>query len=409
MSTPTSRAATPLGHRTSRRLLRQSRRRLGLLAGAASAASLLAVPAAAGTASGYTTNCPGPERLVGGTSWHTHKLAGGVVLVEGSHTDGRGQVRMHVLSVDLTDRHVAVHPLMHKLAARSPLSKLAAGRTGLIAATNTGYFDFRLGAPLGPVVNDRKPLLAARTPTTVVGLSTAGVMQAGQLAFAGTVTAAGQTHRLAGLNLATPIDGVTAYDAAWGSAPVRLPSDAVGRYVKSGVIATVASRFTAAPTSGYLLVARGQSAQSWLDTLPRGTKVTVSRTVMTNASHPFAQAYGVGSQIVLPGGKTRTDLTCRRSYPQPARTAIGFANHGKRLILTVVEDHPGTRVHGLDSVQMSRLMADLGADQAFLLDGSGSTEMLARLRSDPTRLQLRNYPADGQERDMPMGLGIFHR
>jgi hypothetical protein len=64
-------------------------------------------------------------------------------------------------------------------------------------------------------------------------------------------------------------------------------------------------------------------------------------------------------------------------------------------------------MHGLDSVQMARVMKDQGAQEAYLFDGSGSTELLARMPSAPTRLSLRNFPADGVERPMPVGFGIF--
>jgi hypothetical protein len=55
------------------------------------------------------------------------------------------------------------------------------------------------------------------------------------------------------------------------------------------------------------------------------------------------------------------------------------------------------------------LMKDLGAGEAYLFDGSGSTELLARMPSNPSALSLRNYPADGAERAMPVGFGIFSR
>jgi hypothetical protein len=79
------------------------------------------------------------------------------------------------------------------------------------------------------------------------------------------------------------------------------------------------------------------------------------------------------------------------------------------LILAIVADHPGEDMHGLAANQMARLMADLGAREAYLFDGSGSTEMLARMPSTG-RLSLRNWPADGgpeNERTMPVGFGIF--
>jgi hypothetical protein len=52
-------------------------------------------------------------------------------------------------------------------------------------------------------------------------------------------------------------------------------------------------------------------------------------------------------------------------------------------------------------------MAQLGVDRAWDVDGSGSTELLAKLPSSGVLTQ-RTYPADGQERPMPVGLGISY-
>ena len=133
----------------------------GVVAATAAAMSLL-MP---GTAladrhrpdAGYTTKCPPAEALVRGTTWHSHNLAPGVTLQEGKRKDARGYVDMHVLSVDVTNKHLRFEPLVHRLAQRSPLTNLAAHRKGLVAATNTGYFDYDSGTPLGPVVGGDQP------------------------------------------------------------------------------------------------------------------------------------------------------------------------------------------------------------------------------------------------------------
>jgi hypothetical protein len=387
----------------------RSARRLAVAAVAAAVAlPLSTVPAVAGgDPPGYTSDCPLPEHLAAVTTWTTRHLAHGLTLREGRAKDATGDVRMHLLTADVTDPHLAFHPLVRKLAMRSPLTELAAGRSRLLAATNTGYFDFRLGTPLGPVVDKRRPVMLSARRAGVVGFNTDGRMQAGVVALAGTVTAGGADRKLAGVNTPRPRDGLTAYTAKWGDASVRMPQDATARYVKSGAVSSATGRYSATPSTGFLLVARGTTASDWLSSLSRGASVRLQKRVMTDAKRPFRLAYGVGAQIVQPGGVARTDLTCRKRYPQPARTVVGWADHGKRLLLLVVEDKPGTDTHGLDSNQAARLMADLGANQAYLFDGSGSSEMLARLRSSPDRMSLRTFPADGVERTMPLGFGIF--
>jgi hypothetical protein len=376
-------------------------------------AAFAAVPtpqsAVAGSGSEYTTNCPKPVSLVTGTTWHRHRLSRAVVLREGQHKDSKGYVDMHVLSVDTTVKRLHFKPLVRRLAMRSKLSQLASGRPRLVAATNSGYYDFRYGTPSGPVVSSGVPLLASTTHQQVVGFTATKRVEFGKLWLTGTVAGAGVRLPLAGLNVLWAPTGLTAYTSKWGSTSLKLPNDAVGRYVRAGEVASPVKQYTSAPRTGYLLVARGVAAQTWLRSLRVGDAVKVTKAAATDAAHPMRVAYGVGSQLVRPGGIARTDLTCRRNYPQPARTAIGFADGGRRLILAVVADHPGEPMHGLAANQMARLMADLGAREAYLFDGSGSTEMLARMPSTG-RLSLRNWPADGgpeNERTMPVGFGIF--
>jgi hypothetical protein len=375
-------------------------------------ASLAASPASqSASADGgqYTTNCPKPEPLVTGTDWHRHTLTRGVVLREGQRKDARGYVDLHVLSVDMTVKRLRFRPLVRRLAMRTKLSALAHGRPRLVAATNTGYFDFRYGTPSGPVVYHGAPLLASTKHQTLVGFNADHRVQAGDVWLTGKVTGPAGVQPLAGLNKLWPDEGLTAYTPKWGSERIPLPRDAIARYVAGGVVKTGWNTYSAAPTAGFLLVARGTAATTWLRNLKIGDKVTMSRTLGHSTRTRFTQGYAVGAQIVTAGGHARSDLKCRRSYPTPARTAIGFANHGRRLIIAAAADHPGTDLHGLDSNQMARFMADLGAGTAYLFDGSGSTEVIARMPRTHL-LSLRNYPADGgpdNERTMPVGLGIF--
>jgi len=370
------------------------------------AVAQMAAPASAIT-DGYTTNCPRPETLVSKASWHRHTLAKGVLLSEGQASDPKGVVSMHVLTVDLTQTTITVRPLVRHLAQRSRLSDLAAGHPRLVAATNTSYYDFGTGAPLGPVVRGGQPLTAFAGARRVVGFGTDRRVRFGNLRLVGSVTVASSTRSLAALNVRQIPTGLTLYTPTWGYQLIHLPYGAYVRYVSSGKISSALGRYTTPPKSGQLmLVGRGQTAVNWLSSLRKGQAVTTHRSVRSDTSVAFVQAYQAGTTLVSTPGVVITGLSCRIRYPQPARTAIGYANGGRKLILAVVTDHPGTTMHGLDASQMSKLMVELGAGHAYLLDGSGSSEMLARMPATG-RLSLRNYPADGAERTMPVGLGVF--
>src|SRR3954447_12201149 len=194
----------------------------------ASVASMLAAaPASADHGHSQTTSCPAPESLVTGTTWHRHRLAPGVVLAEGRRPDRAGYVDLHVLDVNVTNKHLSFAPLVRRLAQRSPLSQLAGGRPSLVAATNTGYFDFDAGAPLGPLVDRLHPWLSSATKATVVGFGTTGLVQAGQIGLAGSVTVGRSSSKpLAGLNVVSPPTGVTAYTSRWGTVGISIPRGA---------------------------------------------------------------------------------------------------------------------------------------------------------------------------------------
>jgi len=210
------------------------------------------------------------------------------------------------------------------------------------------------------------------------------------------------------VNETYPPSGIGIYNNRWGSARVPGGWNATTRAVVGGALTsgTTSRHGATVPSGGYLLQARGSSASHWLSGLATGTKISVAAAVKTDAALPFTQAYGVGVKLVAQHGKAISGFTCDSSNTkQPARTAIGWTNGGRSLVIAVVADHEHTSMHGLDEDQMSKLMVQLGVDEAYAFDGSGSTELLAKLRHS-TSLKMQNYPADGAERPMPVGLGF---
>ncbi len=373
---------------------------------AAVAVSLLATgPAAAGDhqASG---KCPPAEPLVRPAHLVTRTLARGVTVSVGTAKDAEGSVVIHVLRARLVDRNVSIAPLVHSLTRRSPLSYLAAGHPHLVAASNTGYFDFRTGAPAGPLISRSTPRMLSHAHQAVVGVGTTGRGQSGDVWLSGTVKTPASSYPLAAINELDPPLGISVYTRAWGSR-VYLRSGSGTRPVTGGRIHAHTSGGTAIPTGGDLLVPNGRAAQRWLAGVPSGTRLTLRHAVKTTAPHRFVQAFGVGTQLVKQRGAPLAGFSCDSANTKtPARTAVGFADGGRQLVIGFVSDHLGTSEHGLDNDEMSALMVQLGVSSAFSFDGSGSTELLARAKGARS-LTLRTYPADGEERPMPLGLGVF--
>jgi hypothetical protein len=355
----------------------------------------------------YTRNCPKAETYVSKATWHRHTLMKGVVLSEGQARDSRGIVDMHVLTIDMTNTNIHFHPLMRHVAQRSPLSQLASGKSRLVAATNTGYFDFNIGAPYGPVVNRQQPVTGTTSGSSYIGIGSNHRVYTGKEHLAATVTANGVTRPLNGFNSIKMPKGLSLFTPHWGSAKVPVPWNGVSRYLVNGAISSKAGRYTSPPQPGQtMLVARGSNAVTWLKGLARGAKVSHHLGYTTDAPVKIVQGYQVGDEIVQKKGVVRTGLPCRTQYPMPARNAVGWTDRHRKMIIAIVTDKPGTKVHGLDEDQMSKLMVELGSSRAYLWDGSGSAEMIARMPSTGS-LSIRNYTADGQERWMPVGFGIF--
>ena len=364
---------------------------------------------------GYTSHaCPAPQQLVKDTTWTRHNLAPGVTLSEGTATDKTvygtsGQVNMHVLRIDTTNANLRFAPLVDHFAQRTPLSELAAGNPHLVAATNTGFFDFDEDAPLGPVYANGHPTSIGAVPEPVIGLTASNQIEQGNVSLVGTVTAARKSIAVAGVNYLSSKRGLSIYTSAWGSravpfAPRHSNSD-LGVIVRDGRTVSRAGLHNHAPASGELLVASSPGTEAWMRRLPTGTDVVQDLRIRTTTPQPMVQAYSVGSPLVLHAGKVDTSLGCDERDTQAARTAIGYTAGGKQLVIVVVADDPGTALHGLDHKEMSKLLVDLGVAKAWQWDGSGSSEMIARIGGT---LSIRNYCADGQERPMPVGFGIYN-
>jgi len=372
----------------------------------AAALALPAAPATVAAPAHQSSFCPGAESLVPGTTFHHHRVAPGVTLAEGTAHDSRGVVGIHVLRVAVANRKLRFTPLFHSLAELSPLTRLAARHRHLVAAVNTGFYDmFGTGAPYGPLIVDGRPVVMSTTGATVVGFTEQRRVADAQVWLRGTVRAGPDHHSLAAINEVRPPSGLSVYTRAWGSEPIPAPRGAAVRVAQAGRIRSVRSASRQVPRHGELFVAQGASARAWLSALPAGTPTRVVTQVESNQAVPLVQAYGVGSEWVGQAGVVQHGFTCRvHPTSQPARTAIGYDDGGRQLVIVVVADHPGTSSHGLDADQMSGLLVQLGVSRGYAWDGSGSSELLARMSG--TGLSLRNYPADGRERPMPLGFGI---
>ncbi|WP_199487159.1 phosphodiester glycosidase family protein [Actinomadura logoneensis] len=358
---------------------------------------------------------------------HVLRIAPGVVARE--LRDGR--VGATLLEIDLDRARIGVlRPSPGE--ARARVSEMA-NRARAVAGVNGDFFDIServhrgvpaTFAPDGPEVADGRAVRAAVPagqrfgPTAppgssgaVIGVDRRGVGRVGRLSLTGTVRAGGRTIRLRGLNqYALPVGGVGLYTSAWGpasrarafcgndfvrAAPCTHATAAV--LVRDGKVAGTADPGGALPPGADLLLGREEGATA-LRALHHGQRLRISSAL--SGSVRFRQA--IGGLPLLRDGEPAPGLDARSRSP---RTAAGLARGGHRMDLLVVNGGRETG-SGETAAGLAALFRRLGARDALLLDGGGSSTLAFRLPGEHTAT-VRNTPSDGRERPVANGIGVF--
>ncbi|MFD0502303.1 phosphodiester glycosidase family protein [Streptomyces chiangmaiensis] len=205
-----------------------------------------------------------------------------------------------------------------------------------------------------------------------------------------------------------PADSIAVFTPLWGPGDRTLIHDS-GPYtelvVVSGKVTAVNSRMTntAVPDDGLIVLGRGAAAGQ-LATVRPGDTVSVAFNPQSDATSELSMALGSGAVLVRNGAPIDFPPSTGNDVPKP-RTAIGWLDGGHRLLLVAV-DGSANFSPGLSFDDMAKLMVRLGATEAFMLDGGGSTELVARRPGD-AGVDVVNTPSDGNERPIPNGVGLF--
>lgn len=117
-----------------------------------------------------------------------------------------------------------------------------------------------------------------------------------------------------------------------------------------------------------------------------------------------------GHDLLVKGGKNvapPNPPTTKPNFikgPHP-RTAVGIANHGKVLLMVVIDGRKKGEAIGMSLSEVAQVMLKYGATDAMNLDGGGSSVLAIR---DPQtgKMQIKNKPSDGAERPVGNVLGV---
>ena len=328
-----------------------------------------------------------------------------------------GPIKAYVLRVDLADAAVRAGLLYPgSIAAVRTVSAMARA-AGAFAGVNGDFFNIGASdAPVGPVVTDGR-LIKAPQPgrALAAGVGTDGLGRISTVGLRGFVDLPGRRYPLSDLNDANPgfapmlaPNGIGLFTSSWGTytraGAVRGLRSVTEVVVRRGRVASVGHQPGAGhiAAGSYVLLGAGQGGHLLRD-LRVGQAVSVDYAQSTAARAPFRFAIG-GKYQLLRAGVVQGGLPVAPGAP---RTAVGFADGGRTMYLVVTG---GARdgVPGLDLPQLAVFMRSLGVSDAVNLDDGGSTTIVARLPGH-SGLTLLNRPADGPERPVANGIGLFLR
>jgi 3',5'-cyclic AMP phosphodiesterase CpdA len=422
--------STSSNHRTGAAGTGMSRR--GLIVGAVAAAGLAAgngIAVAAAPKQGKPgPEAPGAQRsrfpdypvpdyqvTVPGESVEAGRVdlpvAPGIVLTSFDTFGRTGWTRVHVLNADLGDASVGVDLVADKVSDPRPLAQAAAAQHA-VAAVNGDYFDItETYAAEGPEIKGGQLRKGTTAPATVATIGTDRVARLADLVLTGTVTVAGTQRPLAALNSASvPVDGIAVFTPEWGGGDRTLIQDA-GPYtelvVSGGTVTSVGAALTDTPVpgGGLIVLGRGAAAAQLASARP-GDAVALAFAPQSDAPAALQMALGSGSVLVKGGAAIDFPPSTGNDAPKP-RTAIAWLDGGHRLLLVAIDGSANFSA-GLSFDDTAKLLVRLGATEAFMLDGGGSTEIVARRPGD-TAAGVVNTPSDGSERPVPDGVGLFAR
>ncbi|MFE4833556.1 phosphodiester glycosidase family protein [Arthrobacter sp. NPDC056691] len=342
---------------------------------------------------------------------------------EGTAENTRGPWKLEVLTIDPKEfRGELESSFGPNLQDRETTSQLAAA-AGALAAVNGGYFvlDPKAGAPgdpAGTAVRDGKVLSepVGDRPSLVIGPKDQSSIQ--RLHWAGSVTAAGNTGKLAldGVNRVpglirncggtddTPIslplhdftctdaDEIVAFTPEFGSATPSGPGMEVVLDVHGTVTAVNSVRGTAVPAGGHTLQATGADVDKLAALAKVGSRLKVETDLINGDGKPLKTGATTdvvnGGPVLIEDGAVH--VTAARDgmvrsgdsnsfyygwvHKRNPRTIAGVDAEGRTLLVTA--DGRQTTSLGLSIKEAADVARSLGMVDAINLDGGGSTTMV---------------------------------
>lgn len=362
---------------------------------------------------------PFSEKLLALALQQRVPLSAGVVLTTEILRTPAGPVLVHILNVDLTKPgvHLGVVQARNRLISSGETISKMANRTGALAGINGDYFEVNgSGRPIGiEVINGQ--LMQSPSMYAVFGITSYLQFTIAHETFNATITAGAASFKLSSINHLVELhEGKLVLITPALGAPIAVRGDTVvmlQHSVNSPKVLTVLSGQHAgtvlpALVNRYALVGRG-AAGAWLLThLHKGVHVSVNEQI--SPDNNLFQALG-GGLVLIKNGALYQDHSwpvIRSVYRRNPFTAVGISRDRKHALFVVFDGRNSGQFvsRGVTAVQAAYFLLAHGAYQAMMLDGGGSSEMVARF-SGHSVVSVVNYPSGGGERPLANGLFIY--
>ncbi|MEU7241778.1 phosphodiester glycosidase family protein [Streptomyces sparsogenes] len=351
------------------------------------------------------------------TARSSRPVAPGVRLTSYDRLESDKWLRVDALSVDLGSGAKVDYLHPDKVAAREPVSKLAAehdpgpGRR-TVAAINGDFFDInQTGAPEGNGISGGRVVSSASAGTAgsrAVGIGPGDAGRVLQLYFDGTLTLPDGPRPLAALNSANvPAGGIAAYTAQWGEADRAQTVDGAKRTAEVAVVDGKVTSVATTPGKGAipagttLLIGKDAGADA-LAGLAVGDAVSWEYRPRPDAGETPDTAVS-GRELLVVDGKAVGHDGEGNNTAAP-RTAVGFSRDGRTMQVLTVDGRQADS-GGVTLTELGVMMKDAGSYSALNLDGGGSSTLVAREPGSDTA-RVENSPSDGSERTVPNGLAF---
>jgi len=352
-------------------------------------------------------------------------ITDGVILEHLSRFTVDGWLNIKVLRIDTENPNVRIGTLTTNKITDKLLTVPALAKTnGAIAAVNAGFFN-PLGEgrayPDGPLVKDGELLTTPgwynKAKDEMASLS---LTDSGQILFHywkndlvlkgpdNTEFSVSQYNQPSRKNY----QDITVWDQKWAESTLgasEIYPDLVEIIVVQGRIKEIRQAMPAVeiPANGFVIISRGEQAAKLLQSLKLRDRVEFKISATPDWSD--LQMSASGASILVKDGKIPESFSYQTSSfnRRNPRTLAGSSEDGRELILVTVDGRQDNSI-GLTQMEAAELMLELGAYNAMIFDGGGSTTMVAR-KPGTTSLELINVPSEGALRAVTNGIGIFSR